>query len=127
MLHHSGPHGWVNPSAVAVLDGADRKHPKEMELEYRKRFERQYYHPNARKKPVLLSAMRSRGQVQPRVKLSWLEFTVPEDPNRLGDEDSFAKSAPLRFYICQEGLFDEARQATTIRAFLESEMRCVLE
>lgn len=119
---------WLGESiAIAVLDGEDRRRPDEMELEYRKRFEGQYYHPDSRRKPVLLSALRSRGQVQPLVKPSWLEFTVSEDPNRLGDEDSFAKSAPLRFYICQEGLFDEARQATTIRAFLESEMRCVLE
>lgn len=119
---------WLGESfAVALLDGADLKYWAEMEFSYRKRFEEDYYRPETRRKPVLLVALRSRGQVQPVVKPSWLEFTVPEDQNRLGDKDSFARSTPLRFYVCQEGLFDEARQATTIRDFLESQMRCVLE
>lgn len=119
---------WLGESfAVALLDGADLKHWTEMELSYKKRFEEQYYRPETRSKPVLLVALRSRGQVQPVVKPSWLEYTVPKDQNRLGDKDSFARSTPLRFYVCQEGLFDEARQATTIRDFLESQMRCVLE
>jgi len=120
---------WLGESfAVAVLDGVDDWHFwQKMELEYRKKFEGQYYHPDARRKPVLLAALRSRGQVQPFVKRSWLEITEPADQNRLGDEDSYTKPTPLRFYVCQSGLFDEARQAPTIKTFLESEMRCVLE
>jgi len=113
--------------AVALLDGAEKEDWTKMEFGYKKRFEGQYYCPDARRKPVLLIALRSRGQVQPLVKLSWLDFTVPQDPNRLGDEDSYAKSTPVRFYVCQSGLFDEARRAPTIKTFLESEMRCVLE
>jgi len=113
--------------AVALLDGAGEKRWTEIEFSYRKKFEEQYYDPDARRKPVLLAALRSRGQLPQRIKASWLEFTVPQEPNRLGDEDSYVKPRPLRFYMCQGGLLDEARQAPKIKEFLENEMRYVLE
>lgn len=113
---------------VALLDGADKVHHwQDMEQAYIKEFEGQYHRPEARRKPVLLVALRSRGLVQPLVKRSWSDFTKPTDPNRLGDEDSFAKPTPLRFYVCQDALFEGARQARTITEFLRNEMRCVLE
>jgi len=111
--------------ALALLDGADRKYSwDEMEVDYRKRFEGQYYRPDTRRKPVLLAMLRSRGLVQPLVKSSSLDFTKPADPNRLDDENSFTKSTPLRFYVCQDTLFEGARQANTIEEFLKSEMGC---
>lgn len=112
--------------SVVLIDGLNQKYSDEMEFSYKKRFEGNYYNPETRMKPVLFVALRSRGQVQPRVKLSWLEFTVPKDMNRLGDEDSYTRPAQLWFYVCQGGLFDEARHATIIKDFLESEMRCFL-
>ncbi|MFH0813016.1 MAG: hypothetical protein V2A69_09285 [Pseudomonadota bacterium] len=113
--------------ALAVLDGADRKYSwDEMEFEYRKTFEGQYFRPDTRRKPVLLAMLRSRGLVQPLVKPSSLEFTKPADPNRLGDENSFTKPSPLQIYVCQDNLFEGARQAPKIEEFLKTEMRCFL-
>ena len=112
--------------SVALIDGVNQENWAEMELSYRKRFEEYYYNPNARMKPVLFVAMRSRGQVQPLVKLSWIDFTVPQDINIIDDKDSYTRAAPLRFYVCQGGLFDEARRATIIKDFLNNEMRCFL-
>jgi len=113
---------------VTLLDGADRRYSwGEMELEYRKKFEGIYYRPEARRKTVLLAMLRSRGLVQPLVKPSELDFTQPSNSNRLGDKDSYTNPIPLRFYVCQDALFEGARQANPIIEFLKSEMRCVFE
>ncbi len=112
--------------AVALLDGEDGRHRwDEMELRYKKQFESRYYHPGARRKPVLLAMLRSRGLVTPLIKRSWLEFTVPADPNRLGDADSYTKATPLRFYVCQDAFFEGAKQAPTMTEFLQRTMRCI--
>ena len=99
----------------------------EIETSYIDKFKEQYYNPDARRKPVLLAALRSQGRVDFSVTRRHPDITETREPNRLGDEDSYAKSAALRFYVCQEGLFEEARRAKAIRAFLEDEMRSVLE
>ncbi len=113
--------------AIAVLDGEDKKYSwARMEDEYIKRFGGQYHRPDARTKPVLLVALRSGGLVRPLVQPRWPDFTKPSGPDRLGDEDSYTKPAEARFYVCQDGLFEGARQGTTIQEFLKSEMRCVL-
>ena len=113
--------------ALAVLDGADRKYSwDEMEFEYKKGFEGQYFRSETRKKPVLVAMLRSRGLVQPLIKPTSLEFTKPADPDRFGDENSFTKSTPLRIYVCQDSLFEGARQARTIKEFLKIEMGGIL-
>jgi hypothetical protein len=114
--------------AVALLDGASKRHTwGEIESEYRETFEEQYYRPDSRRRPVLLVALRSGGLVEPLVTQSWLDFTEPRGPNRLGDEDSYTKPMALRFYVCQDALFEGARQAPTITEFLKDKMRCILE
>lgn len=112
--------------SVVLIDGLNQKFSDEMEFSYKKRFEENYYNPETRMKPVLFVALRSRGQMQPPVKPTWFDFTIPQDQNRLGDEDSFTKPLQLRFYICQGGLFDEARRAATIKDYLKRELRCCL-
>lgn len=112
--------------SVVLIDGLNQKSWEEMQFSYTKKFEGHYYNPDARIKPVLFVALRSRGQVQPPVKPTWFDFTTPRDQNRLSDEDSFTKPLQLRFYICQGGLFDEARRAATIKEYLKSELRCCL-
>lgn len=113
--------------ALAVLDGKDRESTwAEMEHEYKKTYEGQYYHPDARRKPILLVMLRSRDLIQPLVIPSSLEYTKPAAPDRLGDENSFTKQSPLRIYVCQDNLFEGARQATKIEDFLRAEMRCFL-
>jgi len=120
---------WLGESlAVVLLDGAEKRHSwDEMVQGYAKTFEGQYYHPDARQKPVLFVALRSIGLVQPLVKPTSPDFTKPTDPNRLGDHDSFAKPTPLRFYVCQDALFEGARQDESMTEFLKREMRCLLE
>lgn len=119
---------WLGESlAVALLDGANKKYScDEMELKYLKMFEAEYYRPEARRIPVLLVALRSRGLVQPLVKPSSADITKPTDPNRLGDQNSFTNATLPRFYVCQDALFDGAREAKSIAEFLKSEMRWVL-
>lgn len=114
--------------AVALLDGEDRQHYcEDMQQKYWEAFAGQYYRPDARRKPVLLAALRSRGLVKPLVKPFSPDYTKPADPNRLGDQDSFAKPIPLRLYVCQDALFEGAKRATTtITEFLKSEMECIL-
>ena len=80
-----------------------------------------------RQAPSAEVALRSNGLIQPLVLPRWPDYTKPSEPNRLGDEESFAEPAEPRFYVCQDTLFDGARQAKTIREFLANEMRCVIE
>lgn len=112
--------------AVALLDGADKMHSWDgMEAEYIREFEAQYYRPEVRMIPVLLAVLRSRGLVQPLVKLISPDFTKSTDPNKLGDEKSYARATPMRIYVCQDTLFEGARQAKKITVFLKKEMRCI--
>ena len=118
---------WLGESmAIALLDGADRHHWDKMRLEYMTKFEAQYYRPEARRKPVLLAALRSRGLIEPLVKPTSPDITKPTDPNKLGDDKSYARPAPMRIYVCQDTLFEGARQAERITDFLKEKMRCIL-
>jgi hypothetical protein len=114
--------------AIALLDGTDKGYSwSEIEEKYWRTFEGEYHRPDARRAPVLLVALRSRGLVEPLVMKISPEFIKPTEPNRLGDEASFAKPTPLRLYICQDALFEGARQEKAIKKFLNDKMRCVLE
>ena len=112
--------------AVALIDGADRHYWDKMTLEYMTKFEAQYYRPEARRKLVLLAVLRSRGLIEPLVKLTSSDITKPTDPNKLGDDKSYARPAPMRIYVCQDTLFEGARQAERITDFLKERMRCIL-
>lgn len=118
---------WLGEKvAVALLDGAGKMHWEEMEAEYIREFEARYYKPEVRRIPVLLTALRSRGLIEPFVKLTSPSFTKSTDPNKLGDEKSYARPAPIRIYVCQDTLFEGARQAERITDFLKEKMRCIL-
>lgn len=113
---------------VILLDGADKRHTwAEMEAEYRKNFKDKYYRPESRRMPVLLVALRSGGLVQPLIKPCSTDFTDLTVPNRLGDNKSFTKPNPLKFFLCQDTFFEGARQDRIIVEFLRKEMRCLLE
>jgi hypothetical protein len=114
--------------AVAFLDGKDRTQLwNEMALWYLKAFDKAYYRPEFRINPVLLVALRSRGLVQPLIKPHSFEITKTRIRQGLNDRESFAEPTPLRFYVCQDTLFDGAKQAKELIEFLKTEMRCVLE
>ena len=109
--------------AVAVIDGEDRRHSwMEIALNYHKRFGGEYLRFEARKKPVLLVALRSDGLIREIVKAIPFDITKPTQPNRLGTED-FTKPIPQRVYVCQDSLFAGARQAPVISEYLKGEMR----
>ena len=112
--------------AVVILDGEDRTHDwLVLELAYQKAFGKRYAVPEMRQRTVLFVALRSQGRVEPAVKPSWLDFTVPRDRARLGNRQPVDEHDRLRFYVCQGGLLEEARGKASIKDFLESKMGCV--
>jgi hypothetical protein len=118
---------WLGENvAVTLLDGAGKRYWEEMEAEYIKKFEARYYKPEVRRIPVLLAALRSRGLIDPFVKLTSPDITKTTDPNKFGDDKSYTKAAPMRIYVCQDTLFEGARQAERIADFLKEKMRCIL-
>lgn len=114
--------------AIVLLDGMEKTHHwAEMIVWYQKTFNDSYYRPESRKQPVLLVALRSRGLVQPLVKSHQLEITRPRIREGLNDKNSFVEPAPLRFYVCQDSLFDGAKQAEKLPEFLKTQMGNALE
>jgi hypothetical protein len=61
------------------------------------------------------------------VEPSSFEFTKPTEPDRLGDGDAFTKLSPLRMYVCQDSLFEGAKQAERLGDFLRTELGCILD
>lgn len=113
--------------SIVVLDGEDKRYSwSEMVEKYMEKHEGQNYSPAARKKRILLVALRSRLLVEPLVKSCAWEFTRPKSVIRLGDADSFTKPLQLRVWVCQGTLFEGARQAETIKGFLETQMEGLL-
>jgi hypothetical protein len=114
--------------AIVLLDGLERTHHWTFMVDwYHKTYNGEYYKPEFRRNPVLLVALRSRGSVQPLVNSYPFEITKPQIRPGLNDKGSFAEPAPLRFYVCQDSLFDEAKRAENILEFLKSAMRCAFE
>jgi hypothetical protein len=114
--------------SVAFVDGEDgRLTWTEIEHDYCKRFESEYFRPEARRNPVLLATIRSGGLVQPLVKARQFDITKPMTTSFTGMESSIAKASELRFYVCQDTLFAGARQAPSIGEYLLAEMRQILE
>ena len=113
--------------AVVLIDARGSLFCEQVEDEYKRAFEKEYYRPETRRTPTLIVALRSRGVVEPLVKPSTPEIVMPRDPERLGDVDSFAKPTRPRLYICQGNIFDDARRAQVIAEVLKSRMGAVLE
>jgi len=111
---------------VVVVDGENRKRNwGELELAYQKAFGKRYSMPEMRQRTVLFVALRSQGQVEHAVKPSWLDFTVPRDRARLGNRQTVDEHDRLRFYVCQGGLLEEAREKLPVKDYLDSKAGCI--
>jgi len=112
--------------AVVVVDGEDHEHYwSTIERTYRKAFADSYFRPQMRERAVLFVALRSKGQVEPGVKRSWLEFALPQNGDRFGDRQATTDHKELSFWICQGNLLEQARLQDSIKDFLEDRMGCV--
>ena len=113
---------------VVVADGEDKRHTyTQIFRKYWEQFEQQYYSPNRCKQPVLFVALRSGGALDDYVERYRPDVTMPQDPQIADLRGTFEKPLEPRFYMCQDRLFDGARDAPTISSYLESKMRCIYD
>lgn len=112
---------------VAVLDGDEKRHTwGEIELSFVKYFIEHSYRYEYRKKPLLIAALRSRGLVNPMVAVRPLNYTEVTRRDVFGGLHDFTKPASPRFYLCQDALFEGAKEAASVRDFLLEQMGGVL-
>lgn len=113
--------------AVAAIDGEDRKHSwMQIALDYHRRFDGEYLSLDARRRLLLIVALRSSGLIREIVEPMQFDITKPTRSDAMGDKDLITKPTAQRFFVCQDSLFAGARQAPNIAAYLKREMSQIL-
>jgi len=128
-LSCSGP--WTaefgTTAAVVILDGGDiRKLWADLQSEYLKKYESDYYRPENRTRNVLLVAQRSNGQPDHRIQQVKHDITVPTTISVFANDDTPFASTQNKFYLCKSDIFYDMRADSTGVTMLNREMGAIL-
>ena len=109
---------------IVIIDGENKRYSWiDIERNYQANFAGLYSGYDARRNPVLIVALRSGGLVDPLIKPISSDINKPENaPN----SNNFTKPTQLRFFICQDNLFEGARQESDIAEYLNDQMMRIL-